>query len=128
MKVAYTLPVRKTIHVYPTYLKLKWVFTFKSIYDHSLSFTDLLSPYHLRIKRSGERNIYLLRLLQSSITSTVGLDESLAYISPCPTHRTVVCFNFRLLCARRSTEFSGFVMTFHGLSKTTNHGRFVSYA
>ena len=85
IKVAHTLLVGKTIHIDTRYSTLEWVFTSKSLYGRAVSFAVLLSPYHLKIKRVGERDVSFLQLLQASITPTVGLDESLAHIAPRPT-------------------------------------------
>ena len=65
-----------------------------------------------------------LQLLQASITPTFGLDESLARIAPRSIHGAVVRLDPEILYARVSSEFSGFVMSFDGVSKTTKHGGF----
>ena len=128
IKVVHTLLVGKTIHVYTRYSTLEWVFTSKSLYKRAFSFPVLLSPYHLKITGVGERDVDFLQLLQASITPTVGLDESLAHIAPCPTPRTIVRLDPELLYALVSQEFSGFVMSFDGSAKTTTHGGFGSCA
>ena len=98
IKIAHTLLVEKTIHVYTTYSTLEWVFKSKSLYCRAVGFAVLLSPYHLKVKRVSERDGDCLQLLQASITPTVGLDESLAIIDPCSSHETVVRLGLAFVC------------------------------
>ena len=103
---------------------MEWVFTFKSLYGRAVRFTVLLSTYHLKNKRISGRDVDFLQLLQASIAPTFGLDESLAYTAPCSNRVTVIRLDPELLYARVSSEFSGFVMSFDGSSKTAKHGVF----
>ena len=106
---------------------MKWVLTYKSLYVQAVSFVVILSPYHLKIKNISERDVYFLYLRQVSITQTVGIDELLAHIAPCPTHGTIVRRDPELLYAQTSLECNGFGMSFGGLSKTANHGGLGSF-
>ena len=103
IKIAHTLLEEKTVHVYTRYSTLEWVFTSKSLYGRAVSFVILLSPYHLKGKRVGERDVEILQLLQASMTPTVGLDETLAHFAPCSSPRAVVCLVPKLLFAQVSS-------------------------
>ena len=124
IKIAHTLLVGKTIHVYTRYSTLEWVFTSKSLYVRAVSFAVLLSPYHLKVERFSECDVEFLQLLQASITPTVGLDELLSHIAPCSNYGTVIRLDTELYYAQVPTESSGF-NTFLALSsKTAENGKF----
>ena len=63
IKIAHTLFVKKTIHVYTRYSTLEWVFTSKSLYCRAVSFAVLLAPYPITIKRFSVRDVNFLQLL-----------------------------------------------------------------
>ena len=52
------------------------------------------------------------------VDSSTRLDELLAHIAPCLNHGRVVRLDPKLLYARISSEFSGFVLLFDGSLKT----------
>ncbi|POM81064.1 LOW QUALITY PROTEIN: Hypothetical protein PHPALM_1020 [Phytophthora palmivora] len=51
LKICHTVLEGKALHVYTRFSTLEWVFQSTSLYGRAVSFTVLLSPYHLKIKR-----------------------------------------------------------------------------
>ncbi|GMF56539.1 unnamed protein product [Phytophthora fragariaefolia] len=82
LKVCYTLLAGKILHVYTRFSTLQWVSQSKSLFGRSVQFAVFLSQWHLKIKRDRERDIEFAKLLQSSITPFVSLDEAVAPLAP----------------------------------------------
>ena len=58
LKITHTLLAGNAIHVYTQFSTIEWIFTSKALYGSLVSFAVSLSPYHLKIKRVSERDVY----------------------------------------------------------------------
>ncbi|GMF55606.1 unnamed protein product [Phytophthora fragariaefolia] len=122
LKVCYTLLTGKTLHVYTRFSTLEWVFQSKSLFGRSVHFAVFLSQWHLKIKRVRERDIEFAKLLQSSITPFVPLDEAAAPLAPPSKGSATVRMAPHLLYTSISRDYDGYVMSFDGSPKTEKHG------
>ena len=118
LKITHMLLAGKTIHVYNRFSAIEWLFTSKALYGRAASFTVLLSPYRLEIRRVSERAVDFAQMLHASITPAVGLEESLQHIVPPSKHSASMRLDPELLYARVPPVFAGFVLSFEGSAKT----------
>ncbi|TKH92685.1 reverse transcriptase-like protein, partial [Campylobacter jejuni] len=73
-----------------------------------------------------EKDVAFAQLLQSSITSFVDLEDSLAPVAPPNKGSPTIRMDPALLYARLSRNYSGFVMSFDGSAKTEKYGGYGS--
>ncbi|GMF58203.1 unnamed protein product [Phytophthora fragariaefolia] len=122
LKVCYTLLAGKIRHVYTRFSTLEWVFQSKSLFGRSVQFAVFLSQWHLKIKRVRERDIEFAKLLQSSITPFVSLDEAVAPLAPPSKGSAAVQMAPHLLYASITRDYDSYVLSFDGSAKTEKHG------
>ncbi|GMF45040.1 unnamed protein product [Phytophthora fragariaefolia] len=122
LKVCYTLLAGKTLHVYTRFLTLEWVFQSKSLFGRSVHFAVFQSQWHLKIKHVRERDIEFAKLLQSSITPFVSLDEAVALLAPPSKGSATVRMAQHLLYASITRDYDSYVLSFDGSAKTEMHG------
>ncbi|KAG2798738.1 hypothetical protein PC110_g19878 [Phytophthora cactorum] len=77
LKVCNQLLAGKTLRVFTRFSTLEQVFMSKSLYCRTVGFAVMLSPFDLKVRRVRERNVEFTQLIQASISSFIGLDESL---------------------------------------------------
>ncbi|GMF17723.1 unnamed protein product [Phytophthora fragariaefolia] len=122
LKVCYTLLAGKTLHVYTRFSTLEWVFQSKSLFGRLVQFALFRSQWHLKIKRVRERDIEFAKLLQSSITPFVSLDDATAPLAPPSKGSATVRTTPHLFYASITRSYDGYVLSFDGSAKTENHG------
>ena len=84
----------------------------QSIVRKSRQLAVVLSPYHLKIKKVRRHDLDFAQLLQTSITPSIGLDESLRNISSRAKQSASVRLNPEILYARLPPTFAGIVLSF----------------
>ena len=126
LNVTQMLFAGKTIHVYTRFSLVEWLFTSKALYGRAASFAVLLSPYHLKIRRVNERDVYFAQLLKAPITPAVGLDDLLQHVFPPTKQSANVRLDPELLYARVPPVFTGLVISFDGSVKTEKNGGYGS--
>ncbi|GMF47688.1 unnamed protein product [Phytophthora fragariaefolia] len=118
LKVCYTLLAGKTLYVYTRFSTLEWVFQSKSPFGRSVQFAVFRSQWHLKINRVRERDIEFAKLLQSSITPFVSLDEAVALLAPSSKGSSTVRMAPHLLYASVTRDYDCYVLSFDGSAKT----------
>ncbi|KAG3140718.1 hypothetical protein PC128_g25134 [Phytophthora cactorum] len=88
--------------------------------SRAVPFAVLLSQWHLKVQRVKENDVAFAQLLQSSITSFVDLEESLAPLASPSKGSPTVRMDPPLLYARPPRDYRGFVMSFDESVKTEN--------
>ncbi|GMF37498.1 unnamed protein product [Phytophthora fragariaefolia] len=101
---------------------LEWVFQSKSLFGRSVQFAVFLCQWHIKVKRVRERAIEFAKLLQSSLTSFVSLDEAVAPLAPPSKGSATVRISPHLLYASITRDYDGYVLSFDGSAKTKKHG------
>ncbi|KAG2888126.1 hypothetical protein PC116_g26907 [Phytophthora cactorum] len=94
--------------------------------SRAVPFAVLLSQWHLKVQRVKENDVAFVQLLQSSITSFVDLEESLAPLASPSKGSPTVRMDPPLLYARPPRDYRGFVMSFDESVKTEKYGRYGS--
>ncbi|GMF24245.1 unnamed protein product [Phytophthora fragariaefolia] len=122
LKVCYTLLAGKTLHGYTQFSTLEWVFQSKSLFGRSLQFAVFLSQWYLKIKHVRERHIEFAKVLQSSITPFVSLDEAVTPLAPPSKGSATVRMDQHLLYASITRDYDGYALSFDGSAKTEKHG------
>ncbi|GMF31693.1 unnamed protein product [Phytophthora fragariaefolia] len=122
LKVCYTLLAGKTLYVYTRFSTLEWVFQSKSLFGRSVQFAVFLSQWHLKTKRVREWDTEFAKLLQSSITPFVSLNEAVAPLAPPSKGSATVRMAPHLLYASITRDYDGYVLSFDGSAKTEKHG------
>ncbi|POM75125.1 LOW QUALITY PROTEIN: Hypothetical protein PHPALM_7816, partial [Phytophthora palmivora] len=84
------------------------------------------SPCETMDVPSGERDIEFAKLLQSSITPFVALDEAVAPLAPPSKGSATVRLAPHLLYASIARDYTGYVLSFDGSAKTEKHGGYGS--
>ncbi|GMF33623.1 unnamed protein product [Phytophthora lilii] len=105
---------------------LEWINKSKSLFGRATQFAVLLSPWHLIVQRVKEKDCTFVQLLQSSVTSFIDLDESLALVSSPTKGSPTARMDPNLLYARLPTTHSGYVVSFDGSAKTEKYGGYGS--
>ncbi|OWY94865.1 hypothetical protein PHMEG_00035284 [Phytophthora megakarya] len=77
LKTCYTQIAGRTLHVYSRFSTLEWITKSKSIFGRAVQWAVLLSPWHLIVQRIKEKDCAFTRLLQSTVTNFVDIDDSL---------------------------------------------------
>ncbi|OWZ01381.1 LOW QUALITY PROTEIN: hypothetical protein PHMEG_00027242 [Phytophthora megakarya] len=109
LKVCYTQLAGKTLHVYTRYSTLAWVHKSKSLFGRAVQFAVLL-----------------LKLLQSTITKFVDLNESLALVASPTKGSPSTRMDPSLLYAQLPHDYDGLVVSFDGSAKTETNGGYRS--
>ncbi|GMF66218.1 unnamed protein product [Phytophthora lilii] len=117
LKICYTLLAGKMLHIYTRFSTLEWVFQSKSLFGRLVQFAGFLSQWHLKVKRVRERDIEFAKLLQSSITPFVALDDAVAPLAPPSKGSATVRMSPHLLYASVARDYDGYVLSFDGSAK-----------
>ncbi|OWY93811.1 hypothetical protein PHMEG_00036649 [Phytophthora megakarya] len=83
---------------------------------------------HLIVQRIKEKDCAFTRLLQSTVTSFVDIDDSLELIAPPQKGSPTARIDPQLLYAKLPFDYSGFVVSFDGSAKTEKNGGYGSCA
>ncbi|GMF46172.1 unnamed protein product [Phytophthora fragariaefolia] len=125
LKVCYALLAGKTLHVYTRFSTLEWVFQSKSLFGRSVQFAVFLSQWHLKTKRVRERDIEFAKLLQSSITPFVSLDEEVAPLAPPSKGSATVRMAPHLLYASITRDYDGYLSQHNELTAQLKSTRYL---
>ncbi|KAG2791553.1 hypothetical protein PC129_g23739 [Phytophthora cactorum] len=88
----------------------------------------MLSPWHLVIEKVPEKDVKFAQLLQSTVTSFVDLEDSLAPVALPSRGSATVLMDPALLYARLPIDYNGVVLSFDGSAKTEKHDGYGSYS
>ena len=102
----------------------RWIvlFEYKALYKMVVSFDVLLSLHHLKIKRVSDRDVDFAQMFQTSVTPTIGLDDSLRHLASPAKHSASIRLDPELLYALEPPTFVGFVLAFDGSAKIEKNG------
>ncbi|KAG3007926.1 hypothetical protein PC128_g5903 [Phytophthora cactorum] len=107
LKGCYTTLAGKRIKVFMMFSTREWLTKAKTLFGRAAQFAVMLSPWHLIVEKVPEKDVKFARLLQSTVTSFVKLEDSLDPVAPLSGRsngpRVAVCM---------STD--GFVLSFDG--------------
>ncbi|KAG3049011.1 hypothetical protein PI124_g6352 [Phytophthora idaei] len=78
----------------------------------------MLSPWHLVIEKVPEKDVMFAQLIQSTVTSFVVLENSLAPVAPPSRGSATVRLDPASLYARLPIGYNGVVLSFDGSAKT----------
>ncbi|OWZ02529.1 hypothetical protein PHMEG_00025898 [Phytophthora megakarya] len=107
---------------------LEWITKFKSLFERASQWVVLLSPWHLIVQRIKEKECAFTRLLQSTVTNFVDIDDSLELVSPLQKGSPTARIDPQLLYAKLPLDYSGFVVSLDMSAKTEKNGGYGSCA
>ncbi|OWY95691.1 LOW QUALITY PROTEIN: hypothetical protein PHMEG_00034240, partial [Phytophthora megakarya] len=121
MKTCYTQLAGRTLHVYTRLSTLEWITKskalFGSLFRRAVQWAVLLSPWHLIVQRIKEKECAFTRLLQSTVTNFVDIDESLELVAPPQKESPTARIGPQLLYAKLPLDYSGLVVSFDWSAK-----------
>ncbi|OWY94119.1 hypothetical protein PHMEG_00036239, partial [Phytophthora megakarya] len=123
LKTCYTQLAGRTLNVYTRFSTLEWIIKSKSLFGRAVQWAVLLSSWHLIGQRIKEKDCAFTRLLQSTVTSFVDIDDSLE-LKGSPTAR----IDPQRLYVKLPLDYSGLVVSFDGSAKTEKNGGYGSCA
>ncbi|KAG2808177.1 hypothetical protein PC113_g21837 [Phytophthora cactorum] len=126
LKAYFTTLAGKRIKLYTRFSTLEWLTKSKALFGRAVQFAVMLSPWHLVIEKVPEKDVKFVKLLLSTVTSFVDLEDSLAPVAPPSRGSATVRMDPALLYARLPIGYNGVVLSFDGSAKTENHGGYGS--
>ncbi|OWZ02348.1 hypothetical protein PHMEG_00026102 [Phytophthora megakarya] len=111
LKPCYTQLAGRTLHVYTRFSTLEWITKSKSLFGRA------------RIK---EKDCAFTRLLQSTVTNFVDIDDSLELVAPPQKGSPTARIDPQLLYAKLPLDYSGLVVSFDVSAKTEKNGGYGS--
>ncbi|OWZ04092.1 hypothetical protein PHMEG_00024071 [Phytophthora megakarya] len=107
------------MNYYPAeFSTLEWITKSKSLFGRAVQRAVLLSPWHRIVQRIKEKDCAFTRLLQSTVTNFVDIDDSLKLVAPPQKGSPTVRIDPQLLYAKLPLFYSGLVVSFDGSAKT----------
>ncbi|OWY99006.1 hypothetical protein PHMEG_00030075 [Phytophthora megakarya] len=128
LKTCYTQLAGRILHVYTRFSTLEWITKSKSLFGRAVQWAVLLSPWHLIVQRIKEKDCAFTRLLQSTVTNFVDIDDSLELVAPPQRGSPTARIDPQLLYAKLPLDYSGLVVSFDGSAKTEKNGGYGSCA
>ncbi|OWZ01979.1 hypothetical protein PHMEG_00026541 [Phytophthora megakarya] len=128
LKTCYTQLAGRTLHVYTRFSTLEWITKSKSLFGGAVQWAVLLSPWHLIVQRIKENECAFTRLLPSTVTNFVDIDDSLELVAPPQKGSPTARINPQLLYTKLPLDDSGLVVYFDGSAKTEKNEGYGSCA
>ncbi|OWZ15821.1 hypothetical protein PHMEG_00010468 [Phytophthora megakarya] len=128
LKTCYAQLAGCTLHVYTRFSTLEWITKSKSLFGRAVQWAVLLSPWHLIVQWIKEKDCAFTRLLQSTVTNFVDIDDSLKLIAPPQKGSPTARIDPQLLYAKLPLDYSGLVVSFDCSAKTEKNGGYGSCA
>ncbi|KAG3008732.1 hypothetical protein PC121_g17612 [Phytophthora cactorum] len=101
---------------------MEWLANSKTLFGRAVLFAVMLSPWDLVVEKVSKKDVPFAQLLQSTVTSFVDLETSLAPVAPLSRGSATVRMDPALLYAQLPLGYDGFVLSFGGSANTENHG------
>ncbi|OWZ02768.1 hypothetical protein PHMEG_00025610 [Phytophthora megakarya] len=127
LKTSYTQLAGRTLHVYTRFSTLEWITKSKSLFGRAVQWAVLLSPWHLIVQWIKEKDCAFTRLLRSTVTNFVDIDDSSELIAPPQKGSPTARIDPQLLYAK-PLDYSGLVVSFDGSANTEKIGGYGSCA
>ncbi|OWZ04472.1 hypothetical protein PHMEG_00023619 [Phytophthora megakarya] len=128
LKTCYTQLAGRILNVYTRFSTLEWITKSKSLFGRAVQWAVLLSPWHLIVQRIKETECAFTRLLQSTVTNFVNIDDSLELVAPPQKGSPTARIDPQFLYAKLPLDDSGLVVSFDGSAKTEKNGGYGSCA
>ncbi|OWY99792.1 LOW QUALITY PROTEIN: hypothetical protein PHMEG_00029148 [Phytophthora megakarya] len=128
LKTCYIQLAGRALHVYTRFSTLEWIAKSKSLFGRAVQWAVLLSPWHLIVQRIKEKDCAFTRLIQSTVTSFVDIDDSLELVAPPQKGSPTARIDPQLLYTKLPLDYSGLVVSFDGSAKTEKNGGYGSCA
>ncbi|KAG2782563.1 hypothetical protein PC129_g9658 [Phytophthora cactorum] len=126
LKACFTTLAGTRFKGYTRFSPLEWLNKSKTLFGRAVQFAVKLLPWHLVIEKVPEKDVKFAQLLQSTVTSFVDLEDSLAPVAPLSRGSATVRMDPVLLYARLPIGYDGVVLSFDGSAKTEKHGGYGS--
>ncbi|KAG2779075.1 hypothetical protein PC129_g12260 [Phytophthora cactorum] len=101
---------------------MEWLANSKTLFGRAVLFAVMLSPRDLVVEKVSKKDVPFAQLLQSTVTSFVDLETSLAPVAPLSRGSATVRMDPALLYAQLPLGYDGFVLSFGGSANTENYG------
>ncbi|OWZ15397.1 hypothetical protein PHMEG_00010969 [Phytophthora megakarya] len=95
--------------MYTRFSTLEWITKPKSLFGRAVQWAVLLSSWHLIVQRIIEKECAFTRLLLSTVTNFVDIDDSLELVAPPQKGSPTARIDPQLLYAKLPLDYSGLV-------------------